>query len=462
MRLVRHGLAEVARGARPAREGRQGAARRLSLVLLLALGVLLSGFKYIDPPRKWSESEMPIRYYVGDALPPGIDAADLLPLLEESHQVWADVPCSPLRFEYAGDIDNVNTFNRPDRTQVTFNGNLSSGVLAATLTHGTATVLTYNGMSFSKVSSYNIIFNSGHTWADPERIDSPQCYGEHSFLGVATHEIGHGLGLGHSCDNGEACPDPILRSATMFWSGGACDSTQEDVNSDDMAGINAIYGVAVDFDLTDVDGGELAAGAAPLTAVVAVPDEFRLDRFDGYVWNFGDGSGTVDLAAGDPLLDGYSHTWETAGQYTVTLTGYGDDETCGGEFDAVHRKVGAVLACDPPAPSMEYANEGDFTVQMINTSPLGGFGCTSEYEWTLDGDTATSVRTYEPTYQFEQEGSHTVSLRAAGPAGEQTTDLEIEATKASDAGCNASVAGRAPAGLLVLVVLVPLGWVRRR
>ena len=146
-----------------------------------------------------------------------------------------------------------------------------------------------------------------------------------------------------------------------------------------------------------------------------------------------------------------------------SIAAFGDDESCGGEFETFKRQVGAALACSPPVPSAEFVNEGDFTVQMVNTSPLGAFGCTTEYEWILDGDEGSSLSTYEPQYAFESAGTHTVTLRAAGPGGENSTQVDIAVTRASDAGCNASVTGRASLGLGGLLGLVGLaGFVRRR
>ena len=45
--------------------------KRLLAFLTLALfSVSLSGYKFIDPPRKWSEDDLPIHFYIGDqALP---------------------------------------------------------------------------------------------------------------------------------------------------------------------------------------------------------------------------------------------------------------------------------------------------------------------------------------------------------------------------------------------------------
>jgi MYXO-CTERM domain-containing protein len=436
--------------------------QRLSAALAFG-GILIAlcGFKFIDPKRKWNEEEMPIRYYLGDGTVPGIEQDRTFELMHESHEVWGEVQCSPLEFDYGGEIPNDPTFGRSDRTQTTFNGNLGTGVLAATVTHASNNVLHYNGNDFFRVTAFNIIFNSGWTWGSPEEIAAPDCWGLHSFLGVATHEIGHGLGLGHSCDSGEPCPDPILRSATMYWSGGTCDDAQDDPNEDDTAGINAIYGVAVDFDVEGVDDSS-SVGPTPLTVVVSVPDAYRTERFSGYEWNFGDGSERVQLDNPDPLLDGLEHTYEAEGQYTITLTAFGDDVSCGGAFEAERRHVGAVLACSPPQPAAEFVNEGDFVVQMVNTSPLGAFGCTTEYEWVLDGDADGALRTYEPRYVFEDAGAHTVTLRAAGPGGESDVDVTITAVKKSDAGCNASVVGSDAVGGLGLLLLGLAGLLRRR
>ncbi|MCP4869478.1 MAG: PKD domain-containing protein [Proteobacteria bacterium] len=431
-------------------------------ILLPLLAVWLCGFKFIQPPRKWNEADMPIEYYVGEDSPAGMTEDEAREILVDSHANWANVDCSPLRFERAGTIPNEPTFGRSDRTQVTFQGNLESGVLAAAVTHASSNVLEQNGNTFFQTTAYNIIFNSGPAWGTPEYIGSPDCFGRYSYLSTSTHEIGHGLGLGHSCDDGEPCPDPIKRNATMYWSGQRCEDDRDDPNEDDAAGINSIYGVAVDFDVVSPETSG-TVGTAPMTVVVSVPDEFQIDRFLAFEWNFGDGSDLVMLDADDPALDGLEHTYTEEGQYTITLTAFGDDESCGGEFETFKRQVGAVLACSPPQPSAEFVNEGDFTVQMVNTSPLGAFGCTTEYEWILDGDESTSLSTYEPQYVFESAGTHTITLRAAGPGGENTADFEITVTRNSDVGCNASVTGRGSLGLGGLLALLGLaGLVRRR
>jgi PKD repeat protein len=251
----------------------------------------------------------------------------------------------------------------------------------------------------------------------------------------------------------------------MYWSGSTCADSQDTPNADDTAGINAIYGIAVDFDVADESGGSNVIGPVAMTIVVSVPEDYRGANFLSYEWNFGDGSDHAFLEPDDPDLDGLSHTYDAEGQYTITLSVQGEDPACGGAFKTEERKVGVVLACSAPSPSAAFVNDGDYTVSMVNTSPLGAFGCTTDYTWILDGDEEGALRTYEPTYVFEDEGSHSVELRASGPGGAASFDLQIESTRLSDAGCNASiVATGSPrqGSLLALILGLLITGLRRR
>jgi hypothetical protein len=120
--------------------------------------------------------------------------------------------------------------------------------------------------------------------------------------------------------------------------------------------------------------------------------------------------------------------------------------------------VGEVLACGEPTAAFEYRDVGNNTLELINTSPVGAFGCIDDFLWILDGEEADGITTYEPTWTFDAPGSHTVTLRASGPAGSSEVTQTIEITEAGE-GCSSSVAGRSAGWLLLLL---PLATVRKR
>ena len=442
--------------------------RRAALAAVLGLtlgwGTAASAWRTIDPPRIWDLTEMPVVWYAPDAdeaepaaLPPGVTIG----LLEDSFaHWWEDIPCSPLDAVYGGSVANAGDYSHDNSTRIYYDdpqGRLGTGILGAAMTwYDTGDVLTSNGMSFYRTTDFDIVFNDGINWGTTEEVYGTGCTGLYSFEGVATHEIGHGYGLGHSCESDEACPDPILRKAVMYWAIGSCETGRETPNEDDIAGINALYGIYTDFDaISDTLGG------VPLEVAFEIPDELT-DGVETYLWTFGDGS--------DPATDAApSHIYTEEGQYTVTLTVSGTDPECG-EFEDTARKVGYVLACGTPEPAFSWSNLGDGQVQFHNTTPASTFGCIQDYTWDMDEDTTEGdvISGYEPVFDYGRAGLFTVALTASGPGGSDAVKETITVTMRADPRpdephvCSASTRGGRPILALSTALLLLAISLRRR
>jgi hypothetical protein len=79
-----------------------------------------------------------------------------------------------------------------------------------------------------RITDADIVTNTAHNWADAGDPCSGQ---EFRIEGVMVHEIGHGLGLGHTSVTG----------ATMYPSVSACNNGPASTEADDEAGIDNLY-----------------------------------------------------------------------------------------------------------------------------------------------------------------------------------------------------------------------------
>ncbi len=306
-----------------------------------------------------------------------------------------------------------------------------------------------NGVTYALVQQATAIFNDGYEFSD---VLDEGCVDTYGVEAVASHLLGHVLGLGHSCEEGETCTEE-LSEATMYWEFVPCDVSAETLTDDDIAGLRALYGPRVH----PFCGYLPEANVAPL----ALDCTLEADRVDTTAprWDFGDGTTAEGASA--------SHTYTEPGTYTLEVCGASTDDECLGD-EVCGQEV--FVVCGVPAPAFEVLNQSGLTVSFENTTPDPEV-CIESWFWLATdaageevarGDGATGF-----TIEFPSAGTWTVSLSAFGVAGDATTTLDIEvrepvapaATETDGAcACDATSTGGVPLAL----ALGGLGWVRRR
>ncbi|HVS03430.1 MAG TPA: PKD domain-containing protein [Thermoanaerobaculia bacterium] len=182
----------------------------------------------------------------GQAGVPGGGAAEL----QRALAAWNDEPKTPLRLVWGGTTSASAGFSSPDGKQVVLFDDPNSDIDAGPFVCGEGGVLaiggpwgdpsrrmTFNGQQFIEILEAEVVMNRGLECfflfsPDPSRA-AEEIFG---------HELGHTLGLGHSCGDGRSgsCAEPAKREALMraFVHN---DGRGARLSSDDEAGLHFLY-----------------------------------------------------------------------------------------------------------------------------------------------------------------------------------------------------------------------------
>ena len=174
---------------------------------------------------RWDDDAIPVPYGVNQTLSGDVSDGEALEAIQMGFHAWDVLPCSFMRWDPAGRTDNDRWGSADGENTVVWRDSgwgSSGGALAITMT---------NWGGGGRLSDSDIKFNGvHHDWAhfrdDPGGSDHRT-----DIAAVATHEVGHALGLDHTG----------VRGSTMWPSVSSGRIGSRTLGEDDIAGVCAVY-----------------------------------------------------------------------------------------------------------------------------------------------------------------------------------------------------------------------------
>lgn len=158
-----------------------------------------------------SWESMPISYRVNTSGAP----AGAVGAVTAAARTWADDPSSDVRFSYLG---TTSLTPRSDENSVVI-----WGTIPATSDPDTIAVTTTSFIG-TRLVSFDIVFNRSKAWFVGAQSNS------FDIESVALHELGHGLGLGHTPRAGQVMYERIVSN-----------TLRRELQNGDLGGVRALY-----------------------------------------------------------------------------------------------------------------------------------------------------------------------------------------------------------------------------
>src|SRR5262245_15918418 len=258
----------------------------------------LEAFTFMDNPNgRWQEPDLgqPVLYGVDPAGDPALGPEASLAAMDAAFAAWTAVDGATIVLARGGPVD-PQPLICDGVSQIAFGDPFDempkpvscSGVLAlggyCTKGRGAAETDVIDGVRFRHIAEGNITFNKG--------FGSCNFWNATNLAEVATHEIGHTIGIGHSSERDDE-PSPALKDATMYYRA-HFDGRGAGLRPDDMAAVRAIYPGAPDV-TDDADGDGVSDG------VDNCPGDDPALGLANSAQTDSDGDGMGDLCDGCPL-----------------------------------------------------------------------------------------------------------------------------------------------------------------